>query len=119
VKRQLRSFYPDNCDDYFEEENLDNSKIKTVMEKKLYNDDMLKVQEIMGFYEEASRELTDNAEEILNYILDGYYGRKITFHSIQRYFKNLVGWRASEVKHAWDELFDWWKNFQKIENLCY
>lgn len=99
----------ESYDYYFDEQNLDASKIQTIMKGELYSKD--RMQEILDFYDSAAQELSDNAKEILAWIIEAGDWRRPTYNSVRRYFYHRLGWKHGAIKRAWNEIRKWWSNY--------
>ena len=105
VKKNMQR--TESYDEYMER--IENSGI--VMKNKLY-EDMSRVESIIEFYDNAVNELSNNAQQILKVILRPEPNRIPRYHSVQKYFKYFLGWKNKQIESAWDEIKNWWKNYQ-------
>lgn len=76
--------------------------------------------DIVNFYYEVNERLTKKAQKVLQFIFDCEFSprevkdptRKISREAVIRYFYNIEGWKKVEVKEAWSEIGQWWKEFK-------
>ena len=64
---------------------------------------------------ETALDLSDDAQEILNFILGREWetpgiNRVPRLHSIKKYYKYWKGWSHKRVVNAWEEIRIWWHN---------
>lgn len=68
-------------------------------------------EKLLSFYDSASTELSDIAQEILKFILiepRASIQKKPTLHSIKNYFCKIKGEKKKLIEDAWNEIKCWW-----------
>lgn len=79
-----------------------------------------KFEDIISFYLEIDKKLSDNAKQILQFVFESEWSprpckdptRKVSRNAVIRYFNKLQGWTVAAIKEAWEEIRVWWMEFE-------
>lgn len=81
-----------------------------------------KFEDIISFYLEADKRLSDNAKQVLQFVFESELSlrpvkdpsKRVSRNAAIRYFNRLHGWTVSAVKAAWEEIRVWWREFEYV-----
>jgi len=66
----------------------------------------------LEFYDSATTELSEEAQNILGFILSYGGKKKPTVHGAYRYFHGLYNWSIGKVNKFWKEVEIWWLSYE-------
>jgi len=67
---------------------------------------------ILEFYDSAATELSEEAQNILGFILSFGGKKKPTIHGAFKYFHGLYNWSRKKVVKFWKEVEIWWLSYE-------
>lgn len=67
---------------------------------------------VLEFYDSVSTELSEEAQNILGFILSYGGKRKPTIHGAYRYFHGIYNWSRGKVLKFWKEVEIWWLSYE-------
>ena len=100
---------------YFDEHNLDIAKIQTIMKGELYSKDLM--QDVLDFYDCAAQELSENAQQVLRWMIEASEWKRPTYNSVRRFFYHRLGWKHGMIKQSWNEIKKWWAGYNLTSSI--
>lgn len=89
--------------------NLINRKVKYNVEFVDHDDNLFNVfEKRLEFYDSIETELTEDAKEILNWILNCEDKKRPCYDKTEKHYKEK-GWIPSRIRKAWMEIKSWWQ----------
>ena len=100
------------------------NKLKDYIEKYILHPPMIQIEKItikensfekfkiiLEFYDIANTELSNEARMVMDYILQGWVGRKPGYNTVKRWFCKYYNYPVKIIDAAWNEIKEFWKNY--------